>query len=118
VDQPNHLCRNCGYVGEPNWVHWVQGMEGGYTPRCVECNAIVKTKREWYKDEYAEKTGVWFVPLFGLFTLLYIGGMSLPVDQHEVIENALGATYCFALLTTFLGFFLGERRYVRLREEE
>jgi len=93
-------------------------MEGGYTPRCVECNAIVKTKREWYKDEYAEKTGVWFVPLFGLFTLLYIGGMSLPVDQHEVIENALGATYCFALLTTFLGFFLGERRYVRLREEE
>ena len=93
-------------------------MEGGYTPRCVECNDIVKTKREWYKDEYAAKTGVWFVPLLGLFTLLYIGGMSLPVDQHEVLQNALGVSYCFAFLTIFLAFFLGERRYVRLREEE
>ena len=111
--EQNHVCRKCGHVGVPNWVHWVDGMDGGYTPRCTECNSVTYTKREWLKQDYAEK----FLPVF----IGYFGGGILLI---------LGASYfddrAMSLLPVwFIGFILmliinaiGERRFVSSHEDE
>ena len=111
--EQNHVCRKCGHVGVPNWVHWVDGMDGGYTPRCTDCNSVTYTKREWLKQDYAEK----FLPVFmGYFA----GGLLLILGASYFDDRAMSL-----LPVWFIGFILmliinaiGERKFVSSHEDE
>jgi len=112
--EQNHVCRNCGHVGVPNWVAWVDGMDGGSTPHCTECNSVTYTKRGWLKQDYSEKT----LPVFlGYF----FGGILLILCASYFDDRAisLGSIWFIGLfIYGFIIFPIGERRFVSSHEEE
>ena len=88
-------------------------MDGGYTPRCTECNSVTNTKREWLKQDYAEK-------FFPVFTGYFFGGIFLIIGASLLDDRAISLIPFW-----FIGFFLmiiinaiGERRFVSLHEDE
>jgi len=113
--EQNHVCRECGHVGVPNWIDWFDGMErSGSTPRCTECDSVTNTKRGWLKQDYA---GKFVLPFMGYF----FGGLLLILGASEFDDRAMSL-----LPVWFIGLFLiggilhpmGERRFVSLHEDE
>ena len=121
-----HICRKCGHLGAPNWNDWdmVEHKQdgsksewSGSTPRCTECNAIVRTKREWWSYDYEQKNftrtfvGMVLIPLF----ILPIGFMLTDGEWWADV-------FCLLILSFFIGTVIslevGKRRYIRICEEE
>ena len=111
-----HVCRKCGHVGEPNWVHWESAfdMDGGYTPRCNKCNAITYTKKEWLKQDYSEKSTPLFMGYFVGGALVCAGTLLFDEDLYLSI---VPFWFTGLILVVIFGA-MGERRFVKLHEDE
>jgi len=112
----DHVCRRCGHVGEPNWVHWEAAfeMDGGYTPRCTECNSITYTKKEWLKQDYSEKT----LPVFIAVFLVPLALFPVALLLNDDLAVSLIPFWFIGLILTVIIFAIGERRFVNLHEDE
>jgi len=112
--EQNHVCRKCGHVGVPNWVHWVDGMDGGYTPRCTECNSVTYTKREWLKQDYAEKTMPVFIAAISGIPIIILGAVLINDDLFISLIPLWFIGFCLMIIIGAIG----ERRFVNLHEDE
>ena len=127
----SYICRECEKIVNPEFRYWEmsewrENTDGssylhewsGSTAYCRECKRIVKTKREWYIQDWGDEHFGTYFGWFIISILLSISGIFFSDFGYEIFSSIV----CFSglLIFIFSTIFMeiGKRKYIREREEE
>ena len=127
----SYICRECEKMVNPEFRYWEmsewrENHDGtsylhewsGYTPYCRECKRIVKSKREWYIQDWEEENFGTFFFWFIISVLLSISGIFFSDFGYEIFSSIVCSSGLLIFIFSIIFMEIGKRKYIREREEE